>query len=144
MVSVTESRRGGLPMPGEPLLDTLRRLEVELHGEATRRDTTRMDELLHPEFEEFGRSGRRFTRQDTLAEFTAPGTRLPPVVADGFRITTFGDRLALLTYVSAHLDRSGHPYRYTLRSSLWVLTADGWQMRFHQGTPTDGLSENAT
>jgi len=139
----TEQRQLQLAMPDKELLKTLQQLEVELHAEATRRDRARMEQLLHPDFEEFGRSGRRFSRDDALAEFAAPGARLPPVVADDFRVAKLADGLALLTYVSAHLDRSGHPYRFTLRSSLWVYTAEGWRMRFHQGTPTDGLSQGS-
>jgi hypothetical protein len=30
-----------------------------------------MEELLHPEFEEFGRSGRKYSRAEVLTEFSA-------------------------------------------------------------------------
>ncbi len=126
-------------MADDELLKVLQRLETELHQEETRRDRGRMEKLLHPEFREFSRSGRRLSREESLAELTARGARLPPVASEGFEVTRLGEAAALLTYVSAHLNRSGHPYRYTLRSSLWVLTPDGWRMRFHQGTPTDAL-----
>jgi hypothetical protein len=39
----------------------LRRWEEELHRPETRRNPDRMGVLLHPAFEEFGRSGRRYT-----------------------------------------------------------------------------------
>lgn len=126
-------------MGNADLLDVLRQLEVELHLEATRSNTARMDMLLHPDFEEFGRSGRRFTRDETLAEFTNSGAHLPKVVSDCFEVSQLGENMALLTYVSAHEDESGHLHRFSLRSSLWVLTSQGWKMRFHQGTPTDGF-----
>lgn len=128
----------------DDLLQILREFETELHQEAARQDASRMEMLLHPEFQEFGRSGRRFSRDDTLTEFSSAGARLPPVVSDGFAVHELGEQLALLTYVSAHLDRSGHPYRYTLRSSIWMLTPTGWRMRFHQGTPTDALSQSSS
>lgn len=37
-----------------------------------------------------------------------------------------------------HRDAGGVLYRRTLRASVWQRTDSGWQMRFHQGAPTDG------
>ena len=130
-------------MNDDGLLQTLQNLETELHLESTRRDSSRMAILLHPDFEEFGRSGRRYSRAEVLSEFASGSSDLPAVMSQGFALTRFNEKFALLTYVSAHLDSSGRPYRHTLRSSLWVLTPAGWQMRFHQGTPTDGFSQSA-
>ena len=130
-------------MSDDDLLQTLQDLETELHLESTRRDASRMAILLHPDFEEFGRSGRRYSRAEVLSEFASASSELPAVISQGFALTRFNEKFALLTYVSAHLDSSGRPYRHTLRSSLWVLTSAGWQMRFHQGTPTDGFSQSA-
>ena len=118
------------------LLETLSRLEIELHRSETRRDVQRMCELLHEDFEEFGRSGRRYSRSEVLAEFSA-GQTLPQIDARDFDVHRLGEGLALLTYRSAHVGESGELSRHTLRSSLWTLTATGWRMRFHQGTPTD-------
>jgi hypothetical protein len=116
------------------LLETLQELETELHQLATRCNTSRMEELLHPQFEEFGRSGRRYSRAEVLTEFTAD-TDYPRIVSMDFSVRTVGDGVALLTYRSAHRDESGDLHRHTIRSSVWVLRADGWQMLFHQGTP---------
>lgn len=45
----------------------------------------------------------------------------------------------LLTYKSFQRDVQGCAVRCTERSSIWLLTEKaGWQMRFHQGTPTKG------
>jgi hypothetical protein len=44
-----------------------RRLEEELWREETRFDRQRMSELLANDFFEFGRSGRVYQKQDTLA-----------------------------------------------------------------------------
>ena len=120
------------------LLDRLQQLETELHQLHTRRNLSRLEALLHPEFEEFARSGRAFSRSDILAEFSDV-TEYPPVVARNFAIALIGEDAALLTYTSAHAGTSGTLHRHTLRSSLWMRTAHGWQIRFHQGTPTDTL-----
>jgi hypothetical protein len=117
------------------LLEELRTLEAELHKDETRRNRKRMETLLHPDFVEFGRSGTRYTRADILKEF-GPDNVLPAVHSRRFDLVVLAEGVALLTYLSAHVDAGGNPYRHTLRSSVWVCTEVGWQMRFHQGTPT--------
>ena len=126
-------------MPGA-LLEELCRLETELHRSATRHDPARLRTLLHPQFEEFGRSGKRYGRDEILQEFSTGGD-LAPVHAQDFELAELSDGVALLTYRSAHVDAEGSLYRQTLRSSVWVRTENGWTMRFHQGTPAGGSSE---
>jgi len=120
------------------LLEELRGLETELHQNATRHNRQRMEALLHPEFLEFGRSGRRYTRAEVLEEF-GPDNQLPAIHSGRFDLILLAEHVALLTYVSAHKDAKGDLYRHNLRSSVWVHTKVGWQLRFHQGTPiTEG------
>jgi hypothetical protein len=121
------------------LLEELRNLETELHKTETRHDRKRLEILLHPEFVEFGRSGTRYDRATILNEF-GPDNVLPPVHSQQFDLIVLANDVALLTYISAHVDASGKLHRHTLRSSIWVRTEVGWQMRFHQGTPaTDAI-----
>jgi hypothetical protein len=117
------------------LLEELRTLETELHRYETRSNRQRMETLLHPDFVEFGRSGTRYTRADLLKEF-GPNSAPAAIHSCHFDLAVLAQGVALLTYVSTHLDAGGNPHRPTLRSSLWVCTEFGWQMRFHQGTPT--------
>ena len=51
-------------------------------------------------------------------------------------LSDLGDGVALLTYRSAEVGDDGEAARHALRTSLWVRGRDGWQIRFHQGTPT--------
>jgi hypothetical protein len=118
-----------------PVLDELRNLERELHKAETRRNRRRMETLIHPSFVEFGRSGTRYSRADVLEEF-GPDSTLPAIRSENFHMANLAEGIVLLTYVSAHLDADGNAHRHTLRSSIWMLTETGWQMRFHQGTPT--------
>jgi hypothetical protein len=117
------------------LLKKLKALEIELHKNESRRNRKRMEALLHPEFIEFGRSGRTWSRAEIIEEFGSASV-LSPVESRNFDLVLLAEDVALLTYVSAHVDEDGIPQRQTLRSSLWVRTGVGWQMRFHQGTPT--------
>jgi hypothetical protein len=117
------------------LLEELRSLETELHKDETRRNRKRMETLLHPDFVEFGRSGARYTRADILKEFGQDAV-LPTIHSRRFDVAVLTEGVALLTYLSAHMNAEGNPHRLALRSSVWVRTETGWQMRFHQGTPT--------
>lgn len=118
----------------DELLNLLRGLEVELHQQVTRRDPARLGALLHAEFEEFGRSGLRYSRSDVLLEFSGVDV-LPQIAASDFAMRSVSPDVALLTYISAHVDESGALSRPTLRSSVWVRSTAGWQLIFHQGTP---------
>src|SRR5215813_431949 len=116
------------------LLEELKSLETELHKNETRCNQRRMEMLLHPDFIEFGRSGKRYSRAEILSEF-GPGNVLPLIQSCNYEVVVLGDGVVLLTYVSEHVDAEGNPHRQTLRSSIWVRTPVDWQMRFHQGTP---------
>lgn len=118
------------------LLDTLRLLEVELHRPAARRSAARLSQLLHEDFREIGRSGTVFSKADILVRLPAEA-QPADVVSDCFELRELGADLALLTYRSAHRQADGSLHRFTWRSSLWQRGEQGWQMSFHQGTPTD-------
>jgi hypothetical protein len=117
----------------------LRALEIELQQPAVRADAARLDALLHPEFTEFGRSGTVHSRASMFAHLAAETTPAA-IVADDFALRRLGPAVALLNYRSAHRAPDGTLTRHTLRTSIWVHTAAGWQMSFHQGTATDPLA----
>jgi hypothetical protein len=122
------------------LLEELIRLETELHKHQTRCNRQRMEQLLHPQFMEFGRFGERYSREEVLNEFRV-GEILPPIHAENFEVMELAEGVALLTYVSAHVNYEGKLHRHSVRSSIWIKTDAGWQMRFHQGTPTDAANQ---
>ena len=124
------------------LLTTLRTLEVELHRPAARSDARRLDALLHPAFREFGRSGRSYSRADMFALLLDAPSHAT-VVADRFTLRRLAPDVALLTYRAAHRNAAGGLERHTLRTSIWQRGDDGWQMSFHQGTPTDPFDSDA-
>ena len=110
----------------------LNELETSLWQAKTLFNRTYMDRILASDFFEFGRSGRRWTRDECLdfgnaAEIDA---KLP---LEDFNVLMIDDQTALVTYVSEVM------YETVLRSnrsSLWSKTDIGWKLRFHQGTPT--------
>jgi hypothetical protein len=124
------------------LFDTLRKLEVETHQSHVRADHRLLGQLLHPDFFEVGRSGALYSRDRVLAEF---GTHPPSygVWSQDFQIALLAEGLVLLVYRSAHIADDGTLDRHTLRTSLWQSTAQGWQLRFHQGTPSAAFEKSA-
>jgi hypothetical protein len=96
-----------------------------------RGDAEKVDALLHPDFFEIGASGRRWDRPDIMdmmtAEQAAASAERAVAVSDlaGVRLA---DGVVLVTYTSEVGQRRCH------RSSLWLRTAAGWRVYFHQGT----------
>lgn len=115
------------------ILEELQALEVELHHPGVRCSRERLEELLHSEFHEVGRSGRSYNRE-TIVNFLAAQVSPPGVVSDVFSVSELGRGVALLTYRSAHLEEGNVLVNHTLRSSIWLKTDAGWQLRYHQGT----------
>lgn len=109
----------------------LQELEEALWRPETRYDRVWMRRVLHPEFREFGRSGRVYDLDATLdAPASAFEAELP---LPGFTVAEPAPAVVLVTYVSrVHYDDG---LLMANRSSLWIRGADGWRLRFHQGTP---------
>jgi hypothetical protein len=129
-------------MKNGALLSIIRELECELHQLECRRNRERLAQLLAPDFKEFGRSGATYTRDHEL--MSLPSDPEPPqIYAQDFVVNQLSDSIALLTYRSAYVNPSGELFRHTNRSSIWRLDSLGWQMVFHQGTPTDPFDQSA-
>ena len=116
--------------------EDLRLLEEGLWRAETRFDSRWMEEVLAPDFFEFGRSGRVYTRQDTIDTQVQPiDARLP---LSYFRARLLDSDVAQVTYVSA-VTYDG-VLELANRSSIWSRSENGWRLRFHQGTAIPDLS----
>lgn len=107
------------------LLEVIRR-EKLLLDPALRVSREEVAALLHPDFVEFGASGRAWDRESIVAALSSD----PAVSGDSadFRAEALADNVVLLTYRISGEQGS-------LRSSVWVLEpSHGWRLRFHQGT----------
>lgn len=116
------------------LLAEIQALEVELHHPGVRCNASRLQELLHEDFHEVGRSGRSYDRP-TIVRFLGKQEASPSVVSDNFKLSCLAPDIVLLTYRSAHQMPSGALENQTLRSSVWVAVGGTWKLRYHQGTP---------
>ena len=115
------------------LLQLLQSFEVELHHPGVRCSRERLEQLLHPEFHEVGRSGRAYNRE-TIISYLSEQESQPVVASEAFAVAALGPEVALLTYRSAHVEPDKELVNHTLRSSVWVKASAGWQLRYHQGT----------
>jgi hypothetical protein len=118
----------------EPTVDDrseLTLLEESMWREDTRFDMTFMERHLAQDFFEFGRSGRTYTRAQSLAVPRQATNAVLPL--PNLSIRMLNQDTAHLTYFSAVT--YGGVVEHGRRSSIWSRTADGWVMRFHQGTP---------
>jgi muramoyltetrapeptide carboxypeptidase len=110
-------------------LTALPRLEEAMWRPETRGDRAWMDRHLTADFTEHGRSGRRYTRDETLAVEVGEIDAVLPL-AD-LVVRPLGDRVALITY------RSEVGGELANRISVWRWTATGWRLAFHQGAPVE-------
>ena len=108
-------------------------LEQCLWRSETRFDPAVMEALFSPDFLEFGRSGRRYSRSDTIFQKSQAVTMNAKLHNIDVRELT--EDVAQVTYISeVHY---AHETEWANRSSIWTNTTGAWQLRFHQGTPTD-------
>jgi hypothetical protein len=104
--------------------EMLESLERELVSPSTRKDSTRINELLADEFTEYGSSGKVFRKSDILSSVeTAADYALSNF--------TFSDLAAGITLVKYKSIVSGQA---ALRSSIWVQNKGAWQLFHHQAT----------
>jgi hypothetical protein len=108
-------------------LQTIRALEEELLTSAARRNQARLRELLHPDFVEIGRSGRRWSREEIIAALASEDEPTDSDT-DEWAILDLAPDVCLLTYV---IRGSGQESRH---SSIWTSKDGTLRMLFHQGT----------
>lgn len=105
-------------------------LEESLWRSETRFDLAYQEKVFAADFFEFGRSGRRYTRQQIIRTDSQPILAKFPL--KNFNVHSLDENNVLVTYISEvqyeELEKAN-------RSSIWSKTEEGWKLRFHQGTP---------
>ena len=109
--------------------DLFRKLEESLWIEETRFDYSYMNSILTYDFFEFGRSGRVYTRDETLShEYQEILAKIP---LENFQLYNISNTVKQVIYVS----EVGKEKLRANRSSIWTLEGEKWKLKFHQGTP---------
>lgn len=109
------------------------RLETSLLQQNIRSNQKIVEELLADDFIEFGASGTIYNKKMVVES-------LQSEVKTEFTITDFdmkeiSSTAVLVTYRITKRDDKTNKCTFSLRSSIWVLKNNRWQLLFHQGTP---------
>jgi hypothetical protein len=115
------------------IADHLKALEEQLLDPAVRCNTEFVSSLLADDFLEFGSSGRIFDKAAILEELRNETSRTTPRLSD-FAVRPLAADAMLVTYRTTRLNSSGEPTGQALRSSIWIIRDNRWQITFHQGT----------
>lgn len=112
-------------------------LELQLLQPQVRASAGELEKLLHPDFYEFGASGRKWDRSETILALTRerPSADDAPVTAAEITGIRLADDVVHVTYLSRR------DQRFTHRSSIWLRTGAGWRLYFHQGTVTESARD---
>jgi hypothetical protein len=104
--------------------------ELALLTPEVRGSADQLGELLDPDYQEIGKSGRLWTRAEMIAALVADTDPAENSInfsdMSGRRV---GPGFVLLTYVTQVEGRRAR------RSSLWRQSMKGWRVLHHQGTP---------
>jgi hypothetical protein len=106
-------------------------LEQELLTNSTRKNRNRLEQLLAPDFFEFGSSGNVWSRNDILERLPAEAST--QVTASHFKAHKISADAVLITYQTMRVEADGSMFK-AMRSSVWKSNGTDWQMFFHQGT----------
>ncbi|MBK8202516.1 MAG: DUF4440 domain-containing protein [Bdellovibrionales bacterium] len=111
--------------------EDLIKLEEALWKSETRFNLSFQEKVFASDFFEFGRSGRRYTREQMVRTESQPIRAKFPL--KNLKIHPLDSNNVLVTYIS---EVQYDELELANRCSVWSRKKDGWQLRFHQGTPT--------
>ncbi|MER5460964.1 MULTISPECIES: nuclear transport factor 2 family protein [unclassified Streptomyces] len=103
--------------------------ELRLLDPIVRSSPQLLAELFHPDYQEFGTSGRLWDRASILATLMARDVPAPrPITTSQMKGVQLAPDVVHLTFTTQSGAHRAH------RSSLWRLTSGKWLLYFHQGT----------
>ncbi|MGY0216494.1 nuclear transport factor 2 family protein [Endozoicomonadaceae bacterium StTr2] len=111
--------------------------EIALHQYEVRTNREQVLKLLHPDFQEVGESGNSYNLSSILELLGSEQPSGNRIHSQDYESIKLGPDVYLLLYKSATVDSEGHSSHFAKRSSIWMLTETGWQMKYHQGTPCE-------
>lgn len=106
------------------------KLEKKLLDPSLRKSREALDKLIADDFAEIGKSGSRYSKQDVLEHVTQEVDR--KIESYGWEVRQIDEKVYIINYIS--FETVDGQRLDTLRTSLWKLNGDNWQMIFHQGT----------
>ncbi|MDQ1007592.1 hypothetical protein QFZ82_002077 [Streptomyces sp. V4I23] len=115
--------------PATDAVNAAMEAEFRLLDPVVRSSPDLLARLLHPDYEEFGTSGRLWDRESIVSALRAGGAPSPrPITTSRMRGVQLAAGVVHLTFDT---ESGGHRAH---RSSIWRLTGGDWLLYFHQGT----------
>ncbi|MBT2364156.1 nuclear transport factor 2 family protein [Streptomyces sp. ISL-10] len=115
--------------PATEAVNAAMEAEFRLLDPAVRSTPALLAQLLHPDYGEFGTSGRLWNRASILAGLQSHDAPAPrPITASRMQGVQLAPDVVHLTFDT---ESGGHRAH---RSSIWRLTGGEWLLYFHQGT----------
>ena len=113
------------------MIELLLKLEMSLWINETRNNYDYLNKVLHPDFKEFGKSGKTYSKTDLLQNLDLHIKAKFPF--KNLDVKQIDDSSFLITY-QAEIVENGKSI-ISNRSSIWI-GKDSFQLLFHQGTLT--------
>ena len=112
--------------------DAIKQLELELNNPKVRKNKARLNELLADNFEEVGKSGNKFTKDEIIRNLLEEENT--DFSAHDFSFELLSEDCVLVKYTTTLNGQSAH------RCSIWKKQQSNWQIHYHQGTPFAGAT----
>ena len=109
------------------LRETIVGLESVLLSPDGRSDEGLLEELIHRDFYEIGRSGRYWLRDEVISTLLGIPDQVQQVAFD--RVVELAPGVAHVRFRTEDVVGTVH------RSSIWMYDRGRWRQRYHQGTP---------
>ena len=117
--------------------------EIALHQYEIRQNKSEVVRLLHPTFQEVWESGKSYDFNSIIEMMSREKPSSVRIHSQDYECILLEPSVQLLLYKSALVTKSGEVSHYTKRSSTWVFTDLGWQMKYHQGTECEAFELNS-
>ncbi len=106
--------------------EIIKNLELKLSNPEGRKDTKCLSEIFSDNFEEIGKSGRVFNKNEILSLLSNEESQ--KIELNDFKFIRLSEFVILAKY-SAFCNGVN-----SLRSSIWVKNTKDWKILHHQGT----------
>lgn len=115
------------------LVEELKNLEETLFRNNIRKSPAELSKIISDEFLEIGSSGNVYKKKQIIEDLQIENNI--KISLSNFEARKLSDNIILVNYKSEKID-NGKKY-FAIRTSIWKLNENGWQMIFHQGTPVN-------
>lgn len=114
------------------MIELLLKLEMSLWIDETRNSKEYLNQILHDDFKEFGKSGKVYNKSDILTDTdNNMNTKFP---FKNLEVKQIDEKSFLITY-EAEIIQNSKSIKSN-RASIWV-GKESFQLLFHQGTLTE-------